>query len=907
MSGTPNWITQTIDGQQYEVLLPANYSASQTYATILYLHPLDAGADPASLTAEVSGWFNSTDFRTNHPAIIVMPLLNQTADTSGQTINFGGVGGDTAGTQFALDALKQVQNQYSVDSSRIYVTGASMGGQGTDQLMFDHGPNSATPIFAAGYSMAGTMINKTPQQFVADIGNAPMEAVHGTADTVNRPGWDQAVAASDPNFHLIQIPGAGHDVWDPKAGIPGYSSDANWSWLFQQQMPGASNHPTPTPPPAPSGKEITSTSGGTLTDAGGNKWTLTAAGVVDENGTAVPDSSGTAAFAIVNNIYYGQDANSGSWFTYSPTSQIWNSSAAPVLTSTPAPTPHPTPAPTPIPTPHPTPTPAPTPTPHPTPTPTPNEITTTSGGTLTDASGNKWTLTAGGVVNENGATVPDSSGTKAFAIVNNVYYGQDANSGSWFTYSPSSQIWNSSAAPVLTSTPAPTPHPTPIPTPHPTPTPTPNEITTTSGGTLTDAGGNKWTLTAAGVVNENGAAVPDSSGTAAFAIVNNVYYGQDANSGSWFTYSPTSQIWNSSAAPVLTSTPTPPPHPTPTPGPTPTPHPTPTPNEITTTSGGTLTDASGNKWTLTASGVVNENGTAVPESSGTAAFAIVNNVYYGQDANSGSWFTYSPTSQIWNSSAAPALTSTPIPTPHPTPTPGPGSRDPSQTPFASTSIFNLPLGSGAQWTPNAQLAGANVYVNTTASGYNENIYTGTAANPLITVTNTGAAGSTPGTYTMHIPVGAVGAGGNDQTFSLDDTVTHTWYGMGGFNWTSATTATVSQASAEPDYGSGIQDDNSNWDEGVGTLRQSDLNAGTIDHMLRLNLPAAMLKSVLEHQHKSAGAKCMAAVGRGRFRDQRQGWAGLYRHNPLWRHSRHTCRHRRTRRREGECRREHALE
>ncbi len=41
-----------------------------------------------------------------------------------------------------------------------------------------------------------------------------------------------------------------------------------------------------------------------------------------------------------------------------------------------------------------------------------------------------------------------------------------------------------------------------------------------------------------------------------------------------------------------------------------------------------------------------------------------------------------------------------------------GTRDPSQTPFASNSVFNLPLGSGAQWTQNAQLAGANVYVNT---------------------------------------------------------------------------------------------------------------------------------------------------------------------------------------------------
>ena len=276
-----------------------------------------------------------------------MPLLNQTADTSGQTINFGGVGGDTAGTQFALDALKQVQNSDPVDPSRIYVTGASMGGQGTDQLMFDHGPNSATPIFAAGYSMAGWMVNETPQQFVAAIGNAPMEAVHGTADTINRPGWDQAVAAIDPNFHLTQIQGAGHDVWDPKAGVPGYSSDANWSWLFQQQMPGASSPPTPTPTPTPTGKEITPTSGGTLTDASGNKWTLTSAGVVDENGTPVPGGSGTSAFAIVGNLYYGQDATTQDWYTYSPASQSWTSSAAPVLTPTPTPTPPPPPTPTP--------------------------------------------------------------------------------------------------------------------------------------------------------------------------------------------------------------------------------------------------------------------------------------------------------------------------------------------------------------------------------------------------------------------------------------------------------------------------------------------------------------------------------------------------------------------------------
>jgi hypothetical protein len=54
------------------------------------------------------------------------------------------------------------------------------------------------------------------------------------------------------------------------------------------------------------------------------------------------------------------------------------------------------------------------------------------------------------------------------------------------------------------------------------------------------------------------------------------------------------------------------------------------------------------------------------------------------------------------------------------------------------------------------------------------------------------------------------------------------------HYTSATTAEAGQSSGEPDYGSGVAFDNSNQDEGVGTLRESDLRAGRINHMLRIN-------------------------------------------------------------------------
>jgi hypothetical protein len=80
-------------------------------------------------------------------------------------------------------------------------------------------------------------------------------------------------------------------------------------------------------------KALTPTSGGFLADAAGNKWTLTSAGAVDENGTDVPGGHGSSVFAIVDNALYRQDSSSKSWFTYSPTSQHWTSSAAPTLNS----------------------------------------------------------------------------------------------------------------------------------------------------------------------------------------------------------------------------------------------------------------------------------------------------------------------------------------------------------------------------------------------------------------------------------------------------------------------------------------------------------------------------------------------------------------------------------------------
>ena len=131
------------------LLLPSGYSTSGmnirfplypplltssilvSYPLVLYLHQNDMGTGYYQgndlLQGQINPWFNNDQFRRNNPCIIVAPLLDQvipssiphsllilltsrqSADLSGNTINFGGYGsGDpTQGEQKSV-AIAQV-------------------------------------------------------------------------------------------------------------------------------------------------------------------------------------------------------------------------------------------------------------------------------------------------------------------------------------------------------------------------------------------------------------------------------------------------------------------------------------------------------------------------------------------------------------------------------------------------------------------------------------------------------------------------------------------------------------------------------------------------------------------------------------------------------------------------------
>jgi predicted peptidase len=232
---TRDWIGSDMNGLHYAVMLPSQYDSARSYPVVLYLHQLDMGNDRDGLLKQVDAWFNTAAFRSSHQAIVVVPMLDQRKDLGGKEINFGGKRDGHAGEDNTIAALKQVIARYHIDTNRVYVTGNSMGGMGTWQMLLDYNMRTGTKgrIFAAGMPVAGAHRTAEPAAAAAALGDVPVWVIHGAEDREVSLDWDRAMArllSGHRTFRYTEVPDAGHDVWDAY-----YSRPDVWDWLFAQR------------------------------------------------------------------------------------------------------------------------------------------------------------------------------------------------------------------------------------------------------------------------------------------------------------------------------------------------------------------------------------------------------------------------------------------------------------------------------------------------------------------------------------------------------------------------------------------------------------------------------------------------------------------------------------------------
>ncbi len=204
----------------YTIYFPDGYTPSKKYPVLLYLHGAGSlGTDNQSHLGSVEIMFrHNADFMSQ--AIVVCPQTPEWWNLDREAY------GDQKGTLGSvLHLLEAIQNAYSCDSDRIYVTGLSMGGYATWEILEHYGE-----IFAAGAPLCGWGNTGNGAAF-KDI---PIRIYHGTADSTvsfssSQQMYNSIILAGGTKAELYPIEGAGHDIWSYV-----YNDRDLFSWMFAQ-------------------------------------------------------------------------------------------------------------------------------------------------------------------------------------------------------------------------------------------------------------------------------------------------------------------------------------------------------------------------------------------------------------------------------------------------------------------------------------------------------------------------------------------------------------------------------------------------------------------------------------------------------------------------------------------------
>jgi predicted peptidase len=233
--------TVTVSGftLRYQIYVPLNYTASQDWPVILYLHGSgERGTDGIRQTLIGLGSAVRNDAK-RFPALVIYP---QAPPDSSWT----GVVADAA-----MAALDAVQREYRTDPDRVYLTGLSMGGNGTWYIAYRHpqrfaaiapicGWVTSIPLFRGHPPVVSSDNTAAFKSLAEKLRDLPTWIFHGEIDTVvpvteSRQTYE-ALRAVNANVRYSELPGIAHNAWDPA-----YASVEFTNWLFAQRR-AAGNH-----------------------------------------------------------------------------------------------------------------------------------------------------------------------------------------------------------------------------------------------------------------------------------------------------------------------------------------------------------------------------------------------------------------------------------------------------------------------------------------------------------------------------------------------------------------------------------------------------------------------------------------------------------------------------------------
>ena len=270
-----------------------------------------------------------------------------------------------------------------------------------------------------------TSADGTVPVIIGEFGNSE-------SDTVVTPNWQQVL-------NTVTTSGYGYANWnwDPGGTTDDLTTGNGTLTAYGQQIAAAiaataaaePTTPTPTPVVTPSANDTAVMAGSTaaITDASGNKWTITSGAEVAFNGTAISGTANVTELAYVNGVVW-QENSAGNWYSIVDTNGVFSAGAGPTATS-------PLPA---------------TPTPSPTASPNDTVVLAGSSTAITDASDNKWTITSTGQVAFNGTAITGTANVEELAYVKGTIW-QETTSSQWYSIVDTNGSFSTGVGPTTTN------------------------------------------------------------------------------------------------------------------------------------------------------------------------------------------------------------------------------------------------------------------------------------------------------------------------------------------------------------------------------------------------------------------------------------------------------------------------
>jgi poly(3-hydroxybutyrate) depolymerase len=212
---SPSEARREHEGMRYGLFIPSSYDSSRSYPLIIRLH------DSIDTVSWDLSWYHDP-IQSNDPCFVLTP----------KSLVEGNGWGNSWESRYSPDMQKTLEvihllmEEFNINSNRLYIHGASMGGFGVFNVLAKE-----PGMFAAAFSICGGGDPATAE----NVMQTPLWIFHGSIDNIvpveySRNIYQAILNAGGRLVRYTEYQGVGHAAWEPAWKEPTLES-----WLLAHE------------------------------------------------------------------------------------------------------------------------------------------------------------------------------------------------------------------------------------------------------------------------------------------------------------------------------------------------------------------------------------------------------------------------------------------------------------------------------------------------------------------------------------------------------------------------------------------------------------------------------------------------------------------------------------------------